>query len=153
MPDFTRRAFHFVLAGAAASAAGAGPASAQSPQQKPRFGFDEVQRRARDLAAGPVGPAPALPDQVQKLDFDAWREIRFRPDKAFLNGAGNFRLQAFHLGHLYRHPVTINIIREGIATPIPYSPGLFDYGKTKIEKPLPVPESISSPVLKNEKKD
>jgi glucans biosynthesis protein len=136
MPDLTRRAFNLILAASAASLASA-PAFAQG-QQKPSFGFEDVKKRARDLAAAPVAPAPGLPDQVQKLDFDAWKEIRFRPDKAFLNGGGNFRLQAFHLGHIYRRPVTINIVREGMATPIPYSAGLFDYGKTKIDKPLPV---------------
>ena len=30
-----------------------------------------------------------------------------------------------------------NLIRDGIATPIPYSAGLFDYGKTKFERQLP----------------
>ena len=138
-PDLTRRAFNMSLVAATASLSAALPALAQSPQQKPaRFGYDEVVKRARDLAAAPVAPAPHLPDALQKLDFNAWKDIRFRPERAFLNGGGNFRLQAFHLGHLYRRPVTINIIREGIATPIPYAPGLFDYGRTKLDKPLPV---------------
>ncbi len=137
-PDLTRRAFNLILAASTASLTG-GPALAQNPQPKPaRFGFEDVQKRARDLAAAPVAPAPGLPDQIQKLDFDGWKEIRFRPDKALLNGNSAFRLQAFHLGHLYRRPVTINIIREGMATPIPYSAGLFDYGKTKFDKPVPV---------------
>ncbi|MDB5641331.1 MAG: opgD [Hyphomicrobiales bacterium] len=137
-PDLTRRAFNMILA-STATLSGALPALAQSPQQKPaRFGFEDVLKRARDLATAPVSPAPNLPEAVQKLDFDAWKDIRFRPDRAFLNGGASFRLQAFHLGHLYRRPVTINIIREGIATPIPYAPGLFDYGRTKLDKPLPV---------------
>ena len=34
--------------------------------------------------------------------------------------------------------MTINLIRDGIATPIPYSAALFDYGKTKFERQLPV---------------
>jgi periplasmic glucans biosynthesis protein len=106
----------------------------------PKFDFEDVIRRARDLAAAPfeAGP-PALPAAVDALDFDAWRDIRFRPDKAFLNAPNSlFRLQLFHLGHLYHWPVTINTIRDGIPTPIPYSSGLFDYGHTKIEHPLPV---------------
>ena len=117
----------------------AGPAHAQSPPI-PRFGFDDVIRRARDVAAVPfAGPPPALPEPVNALDFDAWRDIRFRPDKALLgNTGGPFRLQAFHLGHLFRQPVTVDTIRDGIATPIPYAANLFDYGRTRIEKPLPV---------------
>ena len=74
-----------------------------------------------------------------KLDFDAWRDIRFRPDRALTKTPGsNFRLQTFHLGFLYNRPVTVNTIRDGIATPIPYAANLFDYGRTKFDKPLPV---------------
>lgn len=121
-----------------------GARAQQPPQQSaspavPRFMFDDVLRRARDLAKTPVTPAPPLPDVLTRLDFDAWRDIRFRQDRAMLaNGGGPFRLQLFHLGHLYKQPVTINIIRDGLAAPIPYAPNLFDYGRTKLEKPLPL---------------
>jgi glucans biosynthesis protein len=111
--------------------------SAPPAAPPPKFGFDDVLRRARDLAAAPFDATAAkLPDA---LDYDAWRDIRFRPDHAFFaNSGGAFRLQLFHLGHLYRRPVTINIVRDGIASPIPYSPSLFDYGRTKIDRPPPV---------------
>ena len=112
----------------------------QPAQPAPRFGFDDVVRRARDLAAAPYDASIArLPDGLETLDFDGWRDIRFRPEKALFAANGSpFRLHVFHLGHLYRRPVTINTIRDGIATPIPYSAALFDYGKTKFERQLPV---------------
>ena len=105
----------------------------------PKFDFARC-RAARELAAAPFDTAsPVLPEALNKLDFDSWRDIRFHPDKAFLGANGSqFRLQLFHLGHLYQRPVTINIIRDGIADPIPYYDGLFDYGRTKTDKPLPV---------------
>ena len=154
MSDIDRR---FVLASiAAAGLAAAGPARAQSPggQSRPaqpspqsdppppqpaRFSFEDVQRRARELATAPLAPTAGLPDPLKNLDFDAWRDIRFKPERALLaNSGGPFRLQAFHLGHLFKQPVTINTIRDGMATPVPYSASLFDYGRTKIERPLPV---------------
>ena len=96
-------------------------------------------RRARELATAPFQPAPPLPDQLAKLDFDAWRDIRFRPERALPLGAGGtFRLQLFHLGFLYKQPVTVNTIRDGIPTPVPYTASLFDYGRTKFDRPLPV---------------
>jgi glucans biosynthesis protein len=124
--------------GRSAEAAKSATPPAVPPQ--PKFDFAEVLRRARDLAAAPFESAvPPLPEALSKLDFDAWRDIRFRPDKAFFAGNGTqFRLQLFHLGHLYPRPVTINTIRDGIATPIPYAANLFDYGRTKLDKPLPV---------------
>ena len=38
----------------------------------------------------------------------------------------------FHLGHLYKRPVVVNILRDGIPAPIPYAANLFDYGHTKL---------------------
>ncbi len=117
-------------------------AQGADPAVKPilKFEYDDVVRRARELAAAPYeSEPPALPQALSRLDFDAWRDIRFRPEKAFLNTPGSmFRLQLFHLGHLYRWPVTVNIIKDGMPAPIPYAANLFDYGRTKFEKPLPV---------------
>jgi glucans biosynthesis protein len=152
MKNVTRRVF---LTTAAASSAQAvlpsGPVAAQAPPAQPstgsssqvpsipRFGYNDVQRRARELAKAPFQPTAPLPDPLARLDFDAWRDIRFRPEKAIPLGAGGaFRLQLFHLGFLYKQPVTINTIRDGIPTPVPYTAALFDYGRTKFDRPLPV---------------
>ena len=117
------------------------PLRAQTPDQPvAHFGFEDVLKRARELgtAAFEANPPP-LPEALAKLDFDAWRDIRFRRDKALLGqDGGPFRLEMFHLGHIYPRPVTVNIVREGIATPVPYAASLFDYGRNKIDKPLPL---------------
>lgn len=145
MIELHRRAFVKVLLASAALSRPARPALAEPQKLAPaappaKFDFDDVARRARELAAAEFDSSlPALPDPVNKLDFDAWRDIRFRPDKALLAANGSqFRLQLFHLGHLYRRPVIVNTIRDGIAAPVPYTANLFDYGRTKIDKPLPV---------------
>ena len=39
---------------------------------------------------------------------------------------------------MYRRAITVNLIRDGIASPLPYSPNLFDFGSVKIDKPLPI---------------
>ncbi len=143
MTELNRRTLvkYLVISGALPSTFRSAPAEpGKPPQAPPKFDFDDVVRRARDLATADFDTAsPALPEALNKLDFDAWRDIRFRPDRAFLAANGSrFRLQLFHLGHLYRRPVTINTLRDGIPTPIPYAANLFDYGRTKIDKPLPV---------------
>jgi len=104
------------------------------------FRFEDVVRRARELAAAPYEPmAQQLPEPLNRLSFDDYRDIRFRPEKALLASSGGpFRLQLFHLGFLYQRPVTVNILRDGVPTPIPYQKELFDYGHNKIDKPLPV---------------
>jgi glucans biosynthesis protein len=137
MPRLSRRA---LLGGAlslpvASALAQQGAAPAPTP-----FRYEDVVRRARDLAGAPFdATVPPLPEPLNRLDFDAYRDIRFRPERAFLGSAGGpFRMHMFHLGFLYTRPVTVNVIRDGVPTPIPYQPQLFDYGRTKIERPLPV---------------
>jgi glucans biosynthesis protein len=124
------------------SVAAAGPALAQGSAAPPPnpFRFEDVVRRARDLAAVPYDAAvPPLPEALARLDFDAYRDLRFRPDRALLgSGGGPFRMHLFHLGFLFQRPVTVNIVRDGVPTPVPYQPQLFDYGRTKIERPLPI---------------
>ncbi len=119
-------------------------APAQSPAAPPatvqaRFGFDEVIRRARDLSVLPHETPNNLPDALARLDFDSWRDIRFRPERALLQSTGSqFRLQTFHPGFLYTRPVVINLLRDGVPAPIPYAANLFDYGRNRFERPLPV---------------
>ncbi len=128
---------------------GPGPSpGANAGAQVPAFGYEALVRRARDLAGTGHEMPPALPEALARLDFDAWRDIRFRPDRALLGpatgsaaspvAAGPFRMQMFHPGFLFSHPVTVNIIKDGVPTPVPYAASLFDYGRTKFEKPLPV---------------
>lgn len=116
------------------------PTDLSSEPAMPQFTYDEVVRRARDLAAvAHDSQVPALPDEIANLDFDSWRDIRFKPDKALLaSPEGRFRMQMFHPGFLFKRPVTVNIIRDGVATPVPYSAQSFDMGRNKFEKPLPV---------------
>jgi periplasmic glucans biosynthesis protein len=116
------------------------PSAQIAPTEPPQFGYADVVRRAQALAAAPFDSAPpALPDPLKNFDFDTWRDIRFRPEKALLNFPGSlFRLELFHLGHLFLRPVTVNTIRDGIPTPIPYTADLFDYGHTKLDTTLPI---------------
>ena len=143
MHDLSRRALlvSIVAASGARLAASAAaqtdaPPSAAAPAP---FGYQDVVRRAQDLAAAPFDSSiPPLPDGLANLDFDGWRDIRFKSDKPLLGQEGaNFRLEVFHLGHLYKRPVVVNVLRDGIPAPIPYAANLFDYGHTKLG-PLPI---------------
>lgn len=139
MTDMTRRA----VLGAIAATGLCGSERAGAVETRatpPRFGFDDVVKRAHELASARFEDAPArVPDCFDRLDYDLWREIRYRPERAVQLGRnGVFRLETFHLGFLYRRAVTVNTIRDGIATPIPYSTSLFDYGNLRLDKSLPV---------------
>ena len=129
-----------IAAGTQLSAPRAFAQAADPGKPSPRFGYDDVVARAKDIASAPFEQAPAqLPPPIANLDFDAWRDIRFRPDKAFFQSSGGlFQLQLFHLGFNFKRAVVVNLVREGMPAPIPYSANLFDFGRTKLDKPLPV---------------
>src|SRR4051812_24408281 len=96
------------------SAVGSAFAQGAAPVPTP-FRYEEVVRRARDLAGAPFAPrVPPLPEPLNRLDFDAYRDIRFRPERALLSSSGgSFRMHMLHLGFLYTRPVTVNVIRDG----------------------------------------
>ncbi|MEI8146908.1 MAG: glucan biosynthesis protein G [Alphaproteobacteria bacterium] len=144
LPSFDRRDALKLLAAAGVSLPTLAQAQTPPPQSNPtptaRFVYEDVIRRARDLAAiAYEAPRPQLPRELSAMNFDQYREIRFRPERSLLaQGGGPFRLQMFHLGFIYQQPVVVNVIREGIATPVAYAANLFDTGRNRFERPLPV---------------
>ncbi len=118
--------------------ASAQPAPGAAASQ-PKFGFEDVMKRAREVAASDYdGTIPPLPPELAALDFDHWREIRFLPEKSPLDEkSGRFRLQFFHLGHLFTRPITIHMVTNGVSEPLQNVARLFDYGNNKFSKPLP----------------
>jgi glucans biosynthesis protein len=153
MNQLSRRRFLEMLSATAAFGPTAALAQAAGPQgnpppqpppppaaPKPQFVYDDVVRRARELGNVPFeGNPPVLPEPLAQLDYDSYRNIRFRPERALLGASGGpFRMQLFHPGFLFKRPVTVNIIREGVPTPVPYSTQLFDYGPHKFDRPFPV---------------
>lgn len=135
----TRRS---VLALAAALALGPRPgppgrALAASPAASPdHWGEPEpfrpalVRERAQALAAAPFEPPPRdLPESLAGLDYDRYRDIRFRPESAIWAGTGSpFQLQAFHLGFGYREPVAIRVVEGGTSRKLIFDPAMFSYG-------------------------
>lgn len=104
------------------------------------FDHGLVIERARQLAQQPYQePKAELPKVLNDLSFDAYRAIRFKPEKAFFaKSRSDFRMQLFHLGFLYKTPVVVNLVRDGVPAPIPYDSSLFDFGETKLPGRLPI---------------
>jgi glucans biosynthesis protein len=67
------------------------------------FGFDDVALRARQLAATSYKkPDVNLPKELQELTYDQYRDIRFKPDRAWWRSAKlPFELMFFHQGLYY----------------------------------------------------
>ena len=97
------------------------------------FGFDEVAHRAQQLAAAPYRPQKIdLPKELQGIDYDHFRDIRFRPDRALWRDAKlPFEVAFFHLGLYFDRPVRINELRGDMVREVRFDPAQFDYGANK----------------------
>jgi len=141
MTNLSRRSFVRSLAAASLLPVWTVQAQQKKPNgdKPPSFGFEDVLKRAREVSLSDYdGSFAPLPEDLAKLDFDRWREIRFPPEKSLLGETGGqFRLQLFHLGHLFHRPVTIHIVTNGASEPLLNVAKLFDYGSIKFPKPLP----------------
>ncbi|GAB6067386.1 glucan biosynthesis protein G [Methylothermus subterraneus] len=99
-----------------------------------RFGFETVQRLARDLASRPYARDEAdLPEALAKLDYDQYRDIRFKPEFALWREEGlPFQVQFFHRGFLYRDRVIIHVVEDGKPRRLDYVADWFDFGKNAL---------------------
>ncbi|MDI2089939.1 glucan biosynthesis protein [Commensalibacter oyaizuii] len=98
--------------------------------------FDQatVREMARSLAGHPYkAPTDKLPEAVDKLDFDGFRSIVYKPEQALWNGDNlNFAVQFFPRGFLYRPRLDIYEVIDGVSKPVTYSPDLFNYSNPKL---------------------
>jgi glucans biosynthesis protein len=103
--------------------------------------LDYVAARALERAKSPFhSPRADLPDVLKQdnLDYDKYREIRFRRDKALWTAAdAPFRIEFFHPGYLYQEPVHINEFTLTHVQPIRFSQDFFDYGNLHIQDRIP----------------
>ncbi len=99
------------------------------------FTLEDVARRAEQLAASPFRqPEGNLPDEIRKLSYDQFRDIRFSPRNALWRGAKlKFEVMFFHQGWFFDRPVRINEVTPAGVREIPFDPADFDYGKNAID--------------------
>ena len=94
-------------------------------------GFESIQSRARDLANKPYVPPnrDALPEWMNNLTYDQYRDIRFNPSQA-LWAADKlpFRAMFFHPGYLFREPVVLNEFTSSHEQKIRLAEAFFNYG-------------------------
>lgn len=116
------------------------PGTARAQDEQP-FSRQVMVDKARQLSRSPFDPGQGrVPQALLNLDYDAWRDIRFRPEKAMWRDEKlPFQLQFFHPGMLYDRLVAINVVDKGTARRLPFDTGLFDYGSNHT-----VPEQIPS---------
>lgn len=103
--------------------------------------LDYVAAKALARAQEPFhSPRADLPPVLRqdKLDYDKYREIRFRRDRALWASAdAPFRIEFFHPGYLYQEPVHVNEFTLTHVQPIRFVQDFFDYGSLHIQDQIP----------------
>jgi glucans biosynthesis protein len=108
------------------------------------FGFDDVAAIAKRQAEAPWrAPSTPMPPALAALDYDAAREIRFRPDRAIWRG-GPHELQFFHRGYVQRDIVAVHLIEDGQVRRLGYQPESWDFGSLPATRGLS-PDQLDEP--------
>ncbi|MCV3273371.1 glucan biosynthesis protein [Roseobacter sinensis] len=117
-------------------------AQTAAPTETP-FSFEDLKREMKTRAALPDTPPALLDTFLDELSYDDYRNIYFRPEAArLMQPVTRFRLEAFHPGWLYKKPVKIHEIVDGVARPLTFSTKDFEYRNEVAEK---LPEAPSLP--------
>jgi glucans biosynthesis protein len=104
----------------------AAPAFAQEPGT---FAFDAVIARARAAAGSPYSrPLMKMSEPFADLKYDQFRAIRFRDDKRFFADADRgFRMDLMPPGLSFQDRIEINLVSNGVASPIPFTTDVFAF--------------------------
>jgi glucans biosynthesis protein len=103
--------------------------------------LDYVIKRAEERAHHPFhSPRADLPKVLRQdnLDYDKYREIRFRRNQALWRVENlPFRVEFFHPGYLYQEPVHVYEFTATHLQPIRFVQDFFDYGDLNIQNEIP----------------
>jgi glucans biosynthesis protein len=117
------------------------PFRASAKLESAEVTLDYVAQKAELRAHKPFhSPRADLPDilRADKLDYDKYREIEFRHEKAlWLADQLPFRIEFFHPGYIYQEPVHINEFTLTHVQPIPFVQDFFNYRSLRIARQVP----------------
>lgn len=103
--------------------------------------FDYVMKRAEERAKEPFkSPRADMPAVLreEKLNYDGYRKIRFRNDRAFWLAENlPFRVEFFHPGYIYQEPVRMFEFTKTHVQRIRFVQDWFDYSDLGIERQVP----------------
>ncbi len=103
------------------------------------FSFEGLKDMARAAAQSPWKKAePAAAETLQKVDYDAYQQIRYRADKTLKLGRnGQTPAQLFHLGKYFMEPVRMHVVEGGASRLVTYHASLFDMPAEHVARTLP----------------
>jgi glucans biosynthesis protein len=103
------------------------------------FSLANVQEIAQKLSQSPYQETnSAIPKEIDDLDYDAMRDIRWKEEFTLWKDLGlPFQAKFFQRSGYLRDKMTILTVDRDGAKPFPYSSNYFNFGRTKLQEPLP----------------
>ncbi len=131
------RGFQWLLALWLGALPGAAPARPESAEVDLNYVVKKAEERAGKPFRSPRADVPEVL-HADKLNYDLYREIEFRRDRALWAADGlPFRTEFFHLGYYYQEPVHLHEFTATHVQPIRYSSDFFNYRQLKFQKQIP----------------
>ncbi|MGH7828325.1 MAG: glucan biosynthesis protein G [Candidatus Binatia bacterium] len=99
------------------------------------FDYPQVVATARKLAAAAYAPPQKVPDFLRKISYDAFRDIRFKPERTlWADENSRFGIQLIHPGLYFTNSVAINVYDSKGVHRVPFSTDLFTYGRNTFKE-------------------
>ncbi len=98
------------------------------------FDYAGLKGRARTLATQAyVEPRNELPEALDQISWDDYQKLRFVRERGLWFGDERpFRIEMFHPGLFFKHPVQIYALVDGLAHHVDYHPNQFDTAGLKL---------------------
>jgi len=115
--------------------------SAHARLESAEVNLEYIAKKAEERARKPFhSPKADLPDALKQdqLDYDKYREIQFRHDRAlWASEKLPFNVEFFHPGYLYQEPVHLFEFTLTHLQPVRFMADYFDYGKSDFARQIP----------------
>lgn len=113
--------------------AAAGESQPRRPQPR-AFDFERlIESMAARARRSYVDRKTVLPNHISALDYDSYRKIEFRPDRARWQSS-DYEISPYHLSPLYAEAVELYEVVAGEARPLAFSDDDFYYWDTQLAK-------------------
>ena len=109
------------------------------------FSFERLVATAREKVRGPYVPAPnPAPEVTRRIGYSQHNAIfQAVADGLYADRGPEGIVTTFHLGELFRRPVTLNALEDGIARQLLYREGYFSYPEDSPAADMPASMSKS----------
>lgn len=103
------------------------------------FDYARLEQQAKTLAGQAyAADQSGLPEFLSNLNYEQYREIRYKPEKGLWRDEGlPYQIQFFHRGYNYKNRVNVDWVDQGKVTRVEYSADVFDFGRIVVPSPTP----------------